>query len=321
MKLFSCFITLCITAITLGQDFNLEYKSFLLRPHFKARQIQRLTIKKSEDSLFNSLSIQYKLEFDTEGRLIKILDYYFDTDTVPERMIAYTYADSSNYYTGKTYYYLGDMQQVLLEKKWRMYFDHKNNTIEEQFYNQTEVYRTNNLVFNKALQMLSRKVQAFNIQLETYFRYTKEGLIKQVRMIKRNPTSQKMKRLELNQYLQYNLYQKLMTTEQWVGEREKQINEYYFNYIGQDISTKVGWRLMNWNNDDKKLIERTNFTYDQYGLLIGSDYFTERQVSDVHKYKKFEYQFYGEQTDIKIKSDLFITIWFTDLFAEDLIHP
>lgn len=321
MRRLNCFFMLFITVISWGQDFNIEYKSFFLQSYFKSRQIHTLTIKKSEDSLFNHMSIQYKLEFDTEGRLIKILDYYFDTDTIPERMIKYSYSNSTPYYTGKTYYYIRENQKVLLEKRVRMDFDLTNNIIEERFFNKAEVYRANSLIFNMSMQMLSRKVQAFAIQLETYFKYSKEGMIKHVKMIKRNPTAQKMKTLELNQYLQYNLYQKIMTTEQWQGERDKQINEYYFNYIGQDISAKFGWRLMNWSNDDQKVIERTNFTYGQYGLLIASDYFTERQVSNVHKYEQFEYEFYSERLKVKKTSDRFVTLWFTDLFAEDLIHP
>ncbi|MFK8038103.1 MAG: hypothetical protein AB8B74_07430 [Crocinitomicaceae bacterium] len=321
MKLISCFFVLCLSVTLLGQDFSIEYKTFLLQPHFKSRHIKSLTIKKSSDSLFNKSSIKYKLQFDTEGRLTKLYDYYFDTDTIPERLIEYTYGDSSMYYSGKTYFYLDENRKILLEKGWSMEFDNVNNVIEEKFHNKLDLYRTNTLIFNKSMQVLSRKVRAFAIKLETYFKYNADGMIRHVKMVKHNPTVEKMKRLELNQYLQYNLHQKIMTTEQWLDERGKQINEYFYNYKGQNISARVGWRLMNWSNDEKKLIERTNFFYDQYGLLIGSNYFTERQVSNIHKYEKFEYTFYSEDGKVNRTSDRFTTIWYTDLFAENLIHP
>jgi hypothetical protein len=159
------------------------------------------------------------------------------------------------------------------------------------------------------------------VSLQTKFTYSKEGLLKRVKLTRSNPTLTKRKTLELNHYLQYNLYQKIMTTEQWEGERDKQINEYYFSYKGQNIKTKIGWRLMNWSDNDKRVIERTNFVYDQYGLLIGADYFTDRQASLKHKYTGFRYTFFKDKGIGMRGSDSFTTIWFTDIFAEDLIHP
>ena len=193
--------------------------------------------------------------------------------------------------------------------------------LSEEFQNKKEKHRTNNLVFNKAMQLLSRTVEVFVIKLQTYFNYNKDGQLKHVRLLKENPTVKKMQRLELNHYLQYNLHQKIMTSEQWLGERDKQINEFYFNYKGQNISTKVGWSLMNWSSSDKKLIERTNFTYDKNGLLLKADYFNEKQVTTKHKYTGLRYTFHEGRKVFKGSSDLFTMLWFTDIFAENLIHP
>ena len=104
-------------------------------------------------------------------------------------------------------------------------------------------------------------------------------------------------------------------------QADKQINEFYFNYKGQNISTKVGWSLMNWSSSDKKLIERTNFTYDKNGLLLKADYFNEKQVTTKHKYTGLRYTFHEGRKVFKGSSDLFTMLWFTDIFAENLIHP
>jgi hypothetical protein len=304
-----------------AQDFNLEYKTYLLQPFFKAQHIQTLTIRKSTDSTMRNGRIAYKLTFDSLGRVVKVYDYYFDTDTIPERLIEYGYGVETNYYESKKYRYFDSKQREALVKEWHLNFDEANHILTEKFYNQTEVYRTNSLVFNAATQLLSRTVKAYVISLRTKFTYDNNGLLRHVQLIKENPTVEKMKKLELNHYLQYNLNQKIMTSEQWVGQRQTQISEYYYNYIGRNISTKVGWSLMNWSSDDKKLIERTDFTYDRYGLLTKADYYNEKLVTPVHKYTSFSYTFFEGKGRITDKSDQFTMLWFTDIFAENLIHP
>ena len=292
----------------------------MLQSHFKSRHIASITVQESADSLFKNKTIQYKLKFDELGRLIELKDYFFSSDTISERKIVYEYEDGMPYYSQKTYHYLDKDQNTVLKKKWVLNFDRINHVLEEQIFNKSESYRTNRLVFNRSMQLLSRTVQAFTISLRTQFTYDKGGLIKQVKLVKDNPTVGRKKALELNHYLQYNLYQRIMTTEQWEGERNKQLNEYYYSYNGPNITAKVGWRLKSWN-DTRKVIERTNFKYNQYGLLILADSFTKREVSKGHKYTGFNYTYF-EQDGVSMRgSDQFTTIWFTDIFAEHLIHP
>ena len=321
MKQFYLILLLIFSFGATAQDFNIEYKAYLLQSYFKERKIKTLTIQKSSDSLFARKSIECRLEFDKSGRLIKILDYYFDTDSIPERMIMYSYADEAPYYKSKRYHYLASEIGPILKKSWLVFFDFENNTLTEKFQNKKEDYRVNSLVFNKGMQILSRTVEVYVIKIRTQFNYDRDGLLMQVQLIKDNPTVKKMQRLELNQYLQYNLHQKIMTTEQWMGERDKQLNEYYFNYSGINIGTKVGWSLLNWSSDDKKLIERTNFSYNKSGLITKADYFTDNQVSNKHKYTGFEYSFFDGNLNYGVSSDRFTTLWFTDIFAENLIHP
>ncbi len=316
-------VLLCFFLSSVGlyaQNFNIEYKCFLLQSHFKSRHIKSVIVQESSDSLFKNRTIQYELEFDNLGRLIQLKDYFFSTDTIAERMITYAYKGEMPYYNQKIYHYLDSDQNTVLKKVWVLNFDKVSHVLEEQIFNKTESYRTNRLVFNQSMQLMSRTVQAFAINLRTQFIYDKAGLIKHVKLIKNNPTVERKKNLELNQYLQYNLYQKIMTTEQWEGERNRQLNEYYYNYKNQNILTKVGWRLLNWK-DNRKVIERTNFKYDQYGLLVLADYFTEKQVSKIHKYTGFNYTFFEGKGRSMRGSDMFTTIWFTDMFAENLVHP
>ncbi|MFK8044157.1 MAG: hypothetical protein AB8B72_01580 [Crocinitomicaceae bacterium] len=321
MKFLSLLLFCSLLLSSSAQDFNVEYKAFVLQSFFKERHIQSLTIYKATDSLFNNKQTKYKLEFDMEGRLVKVFDYYFHSDTVPERVITYKYNKDAVYYREKEYHYLDERQNVIMRKKWRLQFDFLTNILREEFLNGTLKYRTNNLIFNKAMQLLSRNVEAFVVKLRTGFSYSKEGLLKQVKIIKENPTVEHMKHLELNHYLQYNQYQKIMTTEQWLGERDKQINEFFFSYKGQDITAKVGWSLVNWSGSDKRRVERTDFHYFKNGLLSLADTYTQKRVSSKHHYIGFKYAFfYGKKPLVK-SSHRFTALWFTDIFAVNLIHP
>lgn len=321
MKVLSFVLLVFLPFIINAQDFNIEYKTYLLQSYFKEAHVKEMTVQSSEDSLFSNRKMAYRLQFDPLGRLVKVLDYYFDTDTIPERIIFYEYENDEPFYTAKKYHYIDGKTNRVLEKEWEIKKDLVNGTQTEAYYNGSEKYRTNNLIFNKALQLLSRKVAVFVVQLDTYFKYNKEGQLLHVKLMKNNPTVAKMKRLELNHYLEYNLNSKVMTAEQWVGERDKQINEYYYIYKGHQINSKVGWSLINWSNGDKKRIERTNFKYNENGLLVLADYFTERQVSNAHKYTRLDYEFYEPLGSEKVTSDQFTKLWFTDIFAENLIHP
>ena len=123
MKHIAFILLLCFVGNVSAQDFNIEYKAYLLQSYFKERQIKSVTIQNSEDSLFKNRSIQYTLEFDKHGRLVKVLDYYFDTDTIPERMITYSYGEGASYYKSKMYHYLDAESNVVLQKAWLLHFD------------------------------------------------------------------------------------------------------------------------------------------------------------------------------------------------------
>ena len=317
-KISTLFITLLLLqAKVCGQDFKLECKFYFLQNYIKTNHIASIVIYESTDSVAYKKHIKNTVYFDELGRLIKVRDYFFMTDTIAEREILYSYHGQEPYFDTKTYVYLNERGKELKRKAWEITNDPSNHMVIEKFKNGDEIFRKNILTFNNENLLLRRHVTVDEIKYQLNFIYDPSQLMTRSILNIKNPTLKSNANYSLTAYFQYNLNNKIMTSERWIGERDRQLQEFYFIYKGHNISSKVGWSMRDVNGELKKVIERTNFKYNKEGLFIQAYSFKERQVDAADHFTTFEYTYYPHEkavNQLKVKSDLFVLFMFSNLF-------
>ena len=301
-----------------GQDFKMEYKFFLLRDFIQTNQIKSLKVTEANDSIEAQTKVKYHCFFDEKGRLTKVLDYYFTTDSIAEREIRYTYQNDAVYYHKKIYYYIDPLGFILYEKNWEI--DFSQNEISEQFFdNKSQIFRENRLVFNSQKQLIERITKSGSITYDVDFTYDEEGRLNIVKLVMDNPT------LKVNPLgnikktdFKYNLSGRLSASEQWDTENRLQINQYYYVYSGNSIIRKVGWNLVPKGNKTIKSIERTNIDYSKNGYPVSAHTFTDSKSGLPDVFTQFDYEFYdtskAESTDKAQLSTKFVSVFLAKLF-------
>ncbi|MFD1552416.1 hypothetical protein [Putridiphycobacter roseus] len=290
---------------------------YFLQDYIQSNHIASMVIYESLDSLNLKKRIKNRLYFDKRGRMVKVRDYFFMSDTLAEREINYKYTGESPYFSSKVYCYLNEKGEEIKHKVWDIQTDQTNHVVTEFFKQGEAVFRKNVLTFDAQDFLLVREVNVGEIEYNLGFIYSEQGLLSRAALNVVNPTVENNNNYLLTTYFQYDTNQNILNSERWIGEKEKQLQAFYYVYKGQAISSKVGWSFEEVSGDLVKVIARTNFKYNTEGMLEQANSFKEKKVAALIKYTTFEYTFYPHSTTLgkgKVKSDIFTWLMFSNLF-------
>ncbi len=297
-----------------AQDFRIEYKFFLLQDFIRDNNIKSIKIKEASDSLRALTRVKYHCFFDQKGRLTKVMDYYFTSDTIPERAIVYNYKDDSPYFMSKAYHYINEKGRILYVKHWDI--DRQSNMVIERLRNiEGKVYRENRLKFNSTNQLITRTTVAGVITYTVNFEYDARNRLSKVDLSMDNPTLKEgPKKVNVLTQIRYNFNKRLISTGQ-LNTSAKPINEFYYDYNGEEITKKVGWAKRNKESKAIRSLERIDFTYKKNGLLSFAHTVNDKKSDIPELYNSFDYEFYSKGEIIStIQNEKFVSTYFTAIF-------